>query len=262
MESAIYEGRLRHRRTRPVANAFDYPLFMLYLDLDELDQIFTRRFLWSHRRPALARFRPSDHLVNWRAPGEALPDAVKRLVEWETGVQLRGPIRLLTHLRYFGYGFNPVSFFYCFDPDGDKLEAIVAEINNTPWGEQHCYVLTGGIDSRRDDRQRFRFSKTFHVSPFMEMNLGYDWRFNTPGSGLTVHMENLDGDGKLFDATLLLKRVELSTWSLNWRLLRYPLMTLQVMGRIYWQALKLWWKKCPYVPRASEPNRTEEAVSR
>jgi uncharacterized protein len=247
-ESCIYEGRLRHRRFEPITNAFDYPLFMLYLDLSELPDIFRKRWLWSADGPALARFRRRDHLG---PADEPLDVSVRRLVESESGIRLDGPIRLLTHLSYFGYRFNPVSFYYCYQ-DG-ALRAIVAEINNTPWGEQHCYVLTGPT-------HHYRLKKEFHVSPFLGMRQDYDWRFTPPGPRIGVHMENFENGRKIFDATLTLKREEMTTWSLHRCLLAYPAMTAQVIARIYWQAMKLRWKKAPYYPHPEEA--LEEAATR
>src|SRR5262245_2484107 len=131
MQSAIYHEWLRHRRFAPRAHAFRYRLFMLYLDLAELDVVFRGRWLCSTRRPAPARFDRADHLGDAALP---LDVAVRDLVENRTGRRPRGAIRLLTHLRYFGHGFNPVSYYYCFDADGGDVETVVAEVNNTPWG--------------------------------------------------------------------------------------------------------------------------------
>jgi DUF1365 family protein len=242
MKSCIYEGRLRHRRSAPVVNEFDYPLFLLYLDLHELPAVFDGKWLWSARRPALARFRRSDHLGPEDQP---LDVSVRELVAKETGFYPEGPIRLLTHLRYLGYGFNPVSFYYCFDREERDVTAIVAEVNNTPWGEQHAYVLR---EAAEGPVKRFELKKQFHVSPYMGMDMEYRWSFSVPGERLVVHMENLEAGNKVFDATLTLKREPLTGFALNRRLVSYPAMTLQVISRIYWQALKLWWKQCPRYP--------------
>ena len=237
MNSCLYEGRLRHRRLGAAANEFTYPIFYCYLDLMELDRAFAGSWLWSARRPSVAWFRRADFLGDARVP---LDEAVRRCVEQHAGQRPEGPIRLLTHLRYFGYSMNPVSFYYCFDVRGERLEWIVAEINNTPWNERHAYVLPAG------EGLRFRLGKEFHVSPFMPMQQQYDWRFNKPGEALTVHMENFEAGARVFDATLALERRPITAAALRRVLAAYPLLTLRVMAGIYWQALRLWVKGAPF----------------
>jgi hypothetical protein len=251
MQSCLYKGWVRHRRQTPQPHEFGYELFMLYLDLAELPTVFEERWLWSTQGRALARWKREDHHGD---PAESLDTSIRNLVESRSGERPAGPIRLLTHPRYFGYGFNPVSFYYCFGADGATLAAIVAEINNTPWGEQHCYVLPArASDGAVDRKLRFRFGKDFHVSPFLPMDMDYDWRFNTPADRLLVHMENWREGREVFDATLTLEREPITSASLSSALVSYPLMTAKVGFAIYWQALRLWLKRTPFL---THPDKT------
>ena len=161
MDSCIYEGRVRHTRRTPAEHSFEYRLFLMYLDLEELPRLFSKRWLWSASGPAVARFRRADHIGD---PAMPLDECVRARVEDETGRRPEGPIRLLTNLAYFGHCFNPVSFYYCFDRAGEKVEFIVAEVNNTPWGETDTYVLECDTSKRS---WRFASAKKMHVSPFM-----------------------------------------------------------------------------------------------
>ncbi|MEP7242218.1 MAG: DUF1365 domain-containing protein [Gammaproteobacteria bacterium] len=242
MQSCLYTGYVRHRRMEPTENRFKYRLFMSYLDLAELPELFDRYLLWSARRAAPAWFRRADFHGDASRP---LDEAVRELVAGRTGARPTGPIRLLTHLRYFGYSFNPVSFYYCFDGAGERVETIVAEITNTPWKERHAYVLPVSSSAASGAAWRFRFDKQFHVSPFMPMDMRYDWRFGAPGNGLHVHMENWRDGRTAFDATLNLKREEITRASLARALIHFPLVTTQVATLIHWQALKLWAKRTP-----------------
>jgi len=245
VNSCLYRGTVRHRRLRPVPHAFRYELFMLYLDLAELPHVYDGRWLWSTRRPALAWFRRADHLGD---PAQPLDAAVRDLVAARTGRRPAGPIRLLTHLRYFGYVMNPVSFYYCFDPTGTAVETIVADVTNTPWGERHAYVLDVDARAGRHGVLRFTHAKTFHVSPFMGMDVRYDWRISVPGRRLLVHIDNRESaEEKAFDATLALRREALTGPALAGALARHPWMTAKVAAGIYWQAARLWMKGVPFL---------------
>lgn len=245
MHSCIYEGQVKHHRFIPQSHQFQYKLFMMYLDLEELPCLFDRYWLWSSEKPALAWFRREDHLGAAHVP---LTAAVVDLIEKETGNSPSGRICLLTHLRYCGYGFNPVSFYYCFDAKNETVETIVAEVNNTPWGERFCYVLDENHNLGDLQSKRYCTNKHFHVSPFMKMDLQYRWHFTVPEETLKVHIENEQSGKPLFYATLALRRREISSRSLATILSTYPFMTLKVVSAIYYEALRLWLKKIPYSP--------------
>jgi DUF1365 family protein len=185
---------------QPTGHEFVYRLFMMYLDLSELDTVFSNRWVWSTKKIALARFRRENHLGDATVP---LDQSVRDLVESKTGNRPQGPIRLLTNLSYYGYCFNPVSFYYCFDAEDRKLETIVAEVNNTPWGERFCYVLGEAMNQGKSEHKRYSPVKQMHVSPFMPMDIDYDWRFSSPQKTLAVHMENARQGRKIFDATCI-----------------------------------------------------------
>lgn len=272
--SALYEGTVRHRRFEPVEHSFSYRLFMAYLDLDELPGVLDPYPLWSARRPAPTRFRRADFM----GPAErSLAECARDEVEAATGRRPIGPVRLLTGLRHFGHHFNPVSFYYCFSEYGRCLEAVIADVKNIPWGERHPYVLareggSGGV-------VRGEFEKVLHVSPLMDMDHRYSLRTLEPGETVSVHIESrpvdrsptaeapaegaraadaapVAGDEperpKAFDATLSLRRHELSRASTSRMLARYPLMSLRVVAGIYWQSLQLKRRGAEYAPHPQD----------
>ncbi len=256
--SAVYEGWVRHRRFEPVEHSFRYPLFLMYLDLDELPGVLDPFPLFSARRSAPAHFRRSDYMGD---PARPLAECARDAVEAATGGRPAGPVRLLANLRYLGHVFNPVSFYYCFEETGERVEAIVADVNNIPWGERHPYVLARG--SRRGAVLTDELDKTLHVSPLMGMDQTYAFRAGEPGERLGVHIESRPvqpattrggtqdvavREGKAFDATLSLRRHALSRARLAGMLARYPAMSLQTVAKIYAQSLRLKLKGARYFP--------------
>lgn len=244
--SAVYEGWVRHRRFEPVEHSFRYRFFLMYLDLTELPEALDPYPLYSARRAAPARFRREDFMGD---PERPLDDCARDVVESQTGERLAGPVRLLTGLRYLGHSFNPVSFYYCFDQAGERVEAVVADVENIPWGERQAYVLARGKTEGRILRDEL--DKTLHVSPLMGMDQTYAFRASEPGDRLAVHIESRPRAGELgksFDATLSLRRRELSRPLMSRLLARYPAMSLQVVAKIYAQSLRLKLKGARYFP--------------
>ena len=221
--SALYRGTVRHRRFAGRGREFTHGLSMAYIDLDELPSLVGGRLVT--RRPGIVRFRRADY---FGGSGD-----LARAVREAAGVESDGPTRVLTHLRSFGHCFNPVSFYYCFDED-ERLEALLAEVTNTPWGERQSYVLKGPARILRGESE-----KLMHVSPFFGMDQRYEWRVAEPGETLSVHIENHEGGEKAFDATLALERSELTRASLAREAARYPAATLRILALIYAHAVAI-----------------------
>ncbi len=217
----------------------------MYLDLEEIEAAFRGRWLWSAGIANVVSFWREDYLGDARI---SLMESVRRVLTAAGLGHVRGPVRLLTQPRYFGFVMNPVSFYYCFGSDGQTLEAVVAEVTSTPWKERHAYVL----ETKRPDKEarlpRPRANKELHVSPFLPMDMEYRWQVSRPGRKLGVRIQNFRQGKAVFEATLRLSRREWTTTALLASLCRYPLMTQRVAAAIYWQAWKLWWKGCPVYP--------------
>ena len=242
--SCLYKGWVSHQRYQPKPHAFRYHLSLVYLDLDELPELFDPYWYCSYGRWNIASFQRRDYLFP-EAP--SLKAAIQHFVKEGCGLETKGPVRLLTHLRYWGYCFNPVSFYYLFDETDSYIQAIVAAVTNTPWGECHAYLL---YDINQQGIQRhyhFEVDKALHVSPFLTMDYRYHFYFAKPGSRLTVFMENWQADERHFTATLSLKQEPLNRHSLRKLLWGTLPMTFKVISTIYWQALRLYLKGIPLI---------------
>jgi DUF1365 family protein len=267
VRSRLYEGWLQHRRWQPRQHRFRYRVFMPYICLDELPQLFQHSRLWSAERRAPARFQRSDFLGDPQVP---LDEAVRQRVVEAAGERPEGPIFLLANLRYFGFNMNPIACYYCFDREGDAVEYLVAEVTNTPWNERHSYVLVApglarpGLarpDLARPGRDRWlrcEFDKAMHVSPFNPMAMQYQWRSNTPGDSLRLGLATTVEGERVFAASLSLQASPWNSANLRRVLWRYPMMSGQVALAIYWQALRLFSKRVPFHPH---PNSKPSGAS-
>jgi DUF1365 family protein len=252
IDSGLFVGTLRHRRFRPVAHTFTYPLFMALLDIDRVSELMHVSAVTSYNRWNWASFDDRDHLGDPSRPlrDRLVVDATRHGIELPTG-----PIFLLTHLRYLGYCFNPVSFFYCFDR-AERLQVVLAEVRNT-FGGSHRYWLRPDPASRTF---RAAAAKSLYVSPFMPVDQEYAFAFTPPAGRLVAHMETSQAGSVGFDATLSLERRPWNATEIRRVLVRYPAMTARVMAGIHWQALKLWWKGVPVVPRVTADGVGERAA--
>ncbi len=258
--SAIYTGTVRHRRFSPKQHAFEYDVFMVYLDTREIEAVFSLSKFWSLKKFSPVQFKRSDfHIDKKNIEKNNFPcvdESVRNSVQAKLGYRPNGPIRMLVNLRYWGFNMNPISTYYCFDESGENVIAILAEVHNTPWNERHAYVLTGDNFAKK---QKINFTKEFHVSPFNPIAMDYRWRSTTPTKTLALHLENWQDNAKVMDATMTLTREEISATSMNKILIRFPWMTVKVISAIYWQAVKLWWKGVP-IFNHPEPEHSQNNI--
>ncbi len=258
MHSCIYRGHVSHRRVTP-AHRFRVATSWIYLDLDEVDHIIGTLWCIRNDRFAPLSFRRADHFGD---PQQRLKESVTQHVEDTCGLRLTGPVRLLTQLRHFGFYFSPINVFYCFD-DHERLIALVAEVNNTPWNERHVYVLWEG-NSLPGSAGRYTHPKEFHVSPFMDMQSEYDWSVRLPQDTLQLSLACRKQAKQVFHASLDLSRRDLTDGQLLLSLSRRPVAAAHILGSIYFQALRLWMKKCQFHPhprRGQKPRLIHSAGS-
>lgn len=263
-DSCLYYGRVLHHRMSPHQHRFGYWLQWLYLNLQEVEKtVESTRFLSKSVYGPIS-FREEDHIPN---DSESLIHSVRQRVA-EGGVSLEeGPICLLTQPRCFGFYFCPLSMFYCFDPSGERVVAILAEVTNTPWGERHDYVLDASHQSIEDpsastnlnDQSAFKFRhpKAHHVSPFLPMDLEYRWRLTEPGEQMTISLACYQQEVSQLATAVRLQRKPLQSSALLLNAIRKPIVSASLLGSIYYQAFWLWFKKTQFFPHPNkaQPNK-------
>lgn len=251
---AVMRGWVSHQRFLPRHHSFRYRLSMLCLDLDNLESAFTGRWFWSLEGANLASFRRADHLDGSERP---LAEQARDIVAAKTGKRPEGELLLLTQPRYFGYVMNPISVYLCHDPEG-VLQAIIAEVHNTPWAERHPYILPVADGNASDIR--INFDKALHVSPFMPMNMRYRLRLKRNEKGLILSLESYQDQTRIFAAHMALSHMPMNSRSLNWALCGTPFMTGKIVAAIYWEALRLWIKRIPYIPHPDSEHAVKEST--
>lgn len=257
----LFKGSVSHHRRVPVEHAFRYSIFQIWLDTERTSLINKISPWWSDQKANLVRFKRSNYL-----PGElSLHAQVCELVHQKTGKPFTGKAYLLASLSYWGYCYNPVSFICCYE--NDELQYVITEIHNTPWGERFCYIHdikateSANQASSRPALQRHSFDKAFHVSPFMPMNMQYEWLYHIEGNKFMFSMNLLDDGNSIFNATLNLVGQPLTRMQANLLPFRYPLMCFKVLGAIYWNAFLLWLKRVPFHAHPDSKNMTSNETS-
>lgn len=247
LASALYVGTVQHRRHRPARHRLRYGVFMLLLDLDELERLDRDFSLFGYNRTAALAFYDRDH---GDGSGRPLRPQIEAQLA-EAGIALDGgAVRILCMPRLLGYVFNPLSIYYCHRPDG-ALAAVIYEVSNT-FGQRHSYVMPVRADGAKVVRHGC--DKHFYVSPFIPMEAHYAFRLVLPGEDLAVVIRETDAQGPLLDASFVARRRPLSGGALARVLARFPLMTLKVMAAIHWEALKLWLKGARFHRRPPGPD--------
>jgi uncharacterized protein len=256
MKSCLYFGEVMHHRSSPKKHLFRNKLFMVHLFLDECSKVFRGKWLWSVGRRNLAWFNRKDYHGN---PEKPLTEAVCDTVEKQLGERPQGCVSILTHMRYFGHCFNPVTFYYCWNQETTSPDALLVEINNTPWNERYARAFSWNDEKCPDQSSRHNFQKEFHVSPFIGMEVDYDWSFSNPGETLQADMRDKKDGKTFFRANLALRRKPITSLNLAWALTRFPFLTAKILFDIYIQALILRLKGCEFHPHPKHLTSTSKS---
>ncbi|CAH9065244.1 hypothetical protein PSECIP111951_03590 [Pseudoalteromonas holothuriae] len=235
LNSALYIGDIRHKRYLPTEHKFKYPLYMAWIDLDEINQLNGIHPLFGTKGFKLLSFKQQDYLTNYKGNLHDRAIAASLELGWSGNIS---KVMMLCQMRCLGVYFSPVNFYFFADDNG-QFQHMIAEVSNTPWNERHCYLVKL--------HQKVNFKKSFSVSPFMDLNMHYHWTVKMAGRIALIHIENKSEETLLFDATLRLKKEALTKGNVSSLLKRFPAMTLTIFKSIYWQALKLFVKKVPFI---------------
>ena len=239
--SCIYSGFVIHRRFKPKRHFFTYKIFSLLIDLNEIEKLEKKINFFSYNKFNILSFYDIDHGPR---DGSSLISWVKRTLA-NANIDIgSGVVKLLCYPRFFGYVFNPLSIFYCYD-ENLKLKAILYEVKNT-FNEQHTYVFSAKPSS---NLILHKCDKKFYVSPFIEMKTFYNFRLLNPGKILNVFIKQSDIDGTLLTACQVGKKIEMSSKNLLLQFLKHPLMSFKVIMAIHFEALRLWIKGVKFVKK-------------
>ena len=251
MNSCLYQCDVMHHRLEPKKNRFLYKIFMVCFDLDEIDALTQKLRLFSRNRFNLFDFRDSDHM---ESSGRTLKENILEYAR-SRGVELPGGrVTLVTHVRFLGYIFNPVCFYFCYDKE-DRLACAVVEVENT-YREKKRYWL--GSETLKNGTFHQRVPKYFYVSPFADLDAEFEFKLAPLGESLAVYIDDWKEGRKFLLTSLTGSRQILTDANLLWNTLKFPFVTLKVIFLIHWQALILKWKGLPHLRKADNPQLQQE----